>query len=194
MSKKQKILISVGLLIVILLLLAFYVYKKDVETKSVSSTGNSSFVERYNDHVYGFSFIYLQNWTLNRSGNVLTLGNVDQYGDSITVVEVKGNTVTTSNDKYGSVTYTYQNGKLMVVGTPDPKTGKATSTLAVPIFTTGNNWAVLPGTSSAKTDIVFIPGKGFVIVDSGKSANNANSVDLLVKSFVAIPSNVSDFF
>jgi len=194
MSKKQKLLVSVGFLIILLLLVAFYIYKRDIETKSVSPTGNSSFVERYNDHVYGFSFIYLQNWTLNRNGNVLTLGNVDQYGDSITVVEIKGNTITTSNDKYGSVTYLYSNGKLMVVGSPDPKTGKATSTVAVPIFTTGNNWAVLPGTSSAKTDIVFIPGKCFVIVDSGKSANNTDSVDLLVKSFVTIPSNVSDFF
>jgi hypothetical protein len=186
MSKTTKLVTAIIVIAVVIIAGAMYRHNRPNITgeTSFSTSTNLPQTLRYNDYFFGVSFNYLSTWKFNRTATVITLGNTDSAGDTITIVEVKGEKVSTESGKFGAVTYTFKDGKVMTTGIPDEKTGTSTPGVAVPLFTLANGWSVYPGTSSWKTDIIAIPGKGFVIIDSGASGYT-NTIDPLAQSFGA---------
>jgi hypothetical protein len=186
-STRKRAAISIIAAIIIVLAALGYVHHRSLHERRygmpVVSTNAIPHLVRYGDYFFGVSFSYMSDWKFGRNANVMTFN--DTASDTITIVEIKGSTVTTSSDTYGTVTYAYHDGALMTSGV-STSTASATSTpiMATPLFTLANGWAVVPGSSSAKTDIVCIPDKGFVIIDSGKSGNTG-SVDQIAHSFAA---------
>jgi hypothetical protein len=136
----------------------------------ITSPAKSLDANIYKDADFGFAIDYLNRVTISKAGNIVTLSDGDpSSGNSVTIKEVTGTSVTDSSGKFGNVTYSSANGQWLVsrsnedgtMSAPVAATPTAGTKSDNPIFT-----GVIPVWGWGRFDyIVPISPTKFLVID-----------------------------
>ncbi len=147
---------------------------------------------KYTDPTYGFILYYPSTWTLTSKGagsrdiGIINFDNVGpDGGNSIDVTIQAGNKVTTTDNKFGEVSYFYDNsaGGWMTIGNDGitkPASASYYTVSGLPVFMGTNRWktTIVP-LSTTKFLVIHITGSGWTAV-----------VDPLTKTVLNVGQNV----
>ena len=145
----------------------------------VAPTSAQNSATKYTDPTYGFVLYYPSAWTLVSKGENKDIGiiNFDNIGpdggNSIDVTVQDGNKVTTTDNKFGEVSYFYDthDGEWMTIGNDGvTKPAKISyyTVSGLPVFMGTNRWkTTIVALSTTKFLVIHITGSGWTaVVDS----------------------------